>query len=328
MPDTVPLSHVLPPPAAPSGLSLVLGAGGFLGGHVASWLARSGARARLFDLSVESIPAAVRRAPGIEVVHGNLMDDAVLRRALEGVDRVFHFVSATVPATSIDDVALELRANVEPMNRLLEAMRAAGVGLVVFPSSGGTMYGDEAPARGTPESAPTSPRGTYGLGKRLVEEILQFRARAGGPHHLIVRIANAYGPTVHSHHRQGVINAFLECVRAGEPVRLWGDGSAVRDFVHTDDLVAAIAALVAAGERDEIFNLGSGEGASVREVLALIGEVVGRPVATEAMPGAYAGVRRNVLDVGKLKARVGWKPQVALRDGIAHLWRAMGGHAG
>lgn len=323
MSDTAPLSHLLPPPGPPPGLSLVLGAGGFLGGHVASWLARSGARARLFDLSVESIPGAVRRAPGVEVVHGNLMDDAVLRRALEGVDRVFHFVSATVPATSIDDVALELRANVEPMNRLLEAMREAGVGLLVFPSSGGTLYGDDAPERGSPEDAPLSPRGTYGLGKRLIEEILRFRSRAGGPHHLVVRIANAYGPTVHSHHRQGVINAFLERVREGQPVRIWGDGSAVRDFVHTDDLVAAVAALVAAGVRDEVFNLGAGEGVSIRELIDLISGVVGRPVALEPMPGAYAGVRRNVLDVTRLRERVGWRPQVTLRDGIAHLWRSM-----
>lgn len=323
MSDTSPLSHLLPPPAPPPGLSLVLGAGGFLGGHMASWLARSGARARLFDLSVESIPAAVRSASGIEVVHGNLLDDAVLRRALEGVDRVFHFVSATVPATSIDDVGLELRANVEPASRLLDAMREAGTGLVVFPSSGGTMYGDEVPAAGTPETAAASPRGTYGLGKRLIEEILQFRARSGGPHHLIVRIANAYGPTVHSHHRQGVINAFLERVRAGEPVRVWGDGSAVRDFVHADDLVAAIAALVAADVRDELFNLGTGEGVSVREVLALIGEVVGRPVEVDALPGAYTGVRRNLLDVTKLRARVGWRPRVTLREGIAHLWRCL-----
>ena len=323
MSDTRPLAHLLPPPPAPPGLSLVLGAGGFLGGHVASWLARSGARARLFDLSVESIPTVVRSAPGIEVVHGNLMDDAVLRRALEGVDRVFHFVSATVPATSIDDVALELRANVEPMNRLLEAMREAGVGLVVFPSSGGTMYGDDAPEGGSPEHASLSPRGTYGLGKRLIEEILQFRARAGGPHHLVVRVANAYGPTVHSHHRQGVINAFLERARAGEPVRIWGDGSAVRDFVHADDLVAALAALVAADVRDELFNLGSGVGVSVRELIELIGEVAGRPILLETMAGAYAGVRRNVLDVAKLRERVGWKPQVGLRDGIAHLWRSM-----
>lgn len=126
---------------------------------------------------------------------------------------------------------------------------------------------------------------------------------------------------MHSHHRQGVINAFLERVRAGEPVRIWGDGGAVRDFVHTDDLVSAIAALVAADGRDEIFNLGTGEGVSVRELIALIGEVVGRPVELEPMPGAYTEVRRNVLDATKLRERVGWKPQIALRDGIAHLWR-------
>ena len=129
------------------------------------------------------------------------------------------------------------------------------VALLVFPSSGGTVYGDDAPEGGSPETA-TSPPGTYGLGKRLIEEILLFRARAGGPHRLVLRIANAYGPTVHGHHRQGVINAFLDRARAGEPVRIWGDGSAVRDYVHVEDILSALSALVRR-RRDELFNSGA-----------------------------------------------------------------------
>jgi UDP-glucose 4-epimerase len=312
------------PPALP-GRTLVLGAGGFLGSQAARWLARSGARLRLLDLSVESIPEEVRKTAGVEVVHGNVLDEVSLRRAVEGVDQVLHFISATVPATSVDEVDLELRANVQPTLRLLEAMRAAGTPLLVFPSSGGTIYGDEAPETGFPETTPPRPYGSYGLGKLLTEEILRFRARCGGPRCLILRVANAYGPSVHGHHRQGVINAFLARVRAGEPVRIWGDGSAVRDYVHVEDILSAISALVLSGGRDEVYNVGCGRGHSVRELLDVIERVTGRPVALEHAPGEYSGVRRNLLDISRLRAATGWSPRIALTDGIAHLWSWIGG---
>ncbi len=311
-----------PAPGLP-GRTLVLGAGGFLGSQAALWLARAGCRLRLFDLSVASIPAAVRDRPGVEIVHGNLLDSVVVRRALDGVDQVLHFVSATVPSTSVADVGLELSANVEPTVHLLDAMKEAGTPLLVFPSSGGTIYGNEAPAQGFSESAPVRPQGSYGLGKLLVEEILAFHARAGGPHCAVLRIANAYGPSVHGHHRQGVINAFLDNVRMGAPVRIWGDGSAVRDYVHVEDILAAISALVLAGARDEIYNVGSGEGHSVREVLDIVRRVTGHDVTVERVPGEYTGVRRSVLDVSKLRERTGWAPQIGIEEGIAHLWRSL-----
>jgi len=315
--------RLLPLPPAPPGRTLVLGAGGFLGGHAARWLAAAGAEARLFDLAVDAIPSWVREAPGIETVHGNLMDDAVLRRALAGVERVLCFVSATVPATSVHAVELELRANVQPTLRLLEAMRDAGVPLVVFPSSGGTVYGDDPPRAGFAETAVPRPVGSYGLGKRLLEEILAFESRHGGPSHLILRIANAYGPIAHGHPKQGVIPAFLERVRAGQPVRVWGDGAAVRDYVHAEDVLAALAELLAAGVRDETLNVGSGTGHDVRALLEIVSEVVGKPLVIEQATDEYTGVRRSVLDISRLRERTGFAPRVDLRSGVAHVWRSL-----
>lgn len=314
-----------PPPGLP-GRTLVLGAGGFLGSQAALWLARTRSQLRLFDLSVESIPDEVREAPGVEIVHGNLLDEALVEQALEGVDRVLHFVSATVPATSVAQVDLEVRANLQPTVRLLEAMRTARTPLVVFPSSGGTIYGEEAPEHGFSEGSSVRPSGSYGLGKLLIEEVLSFYARSGGPHCLVLRIANAYGPSVHGHSRQGVINAFLDRVRAGEPVRLWGDGSAVRDYVHAEDVAAAISALVRSDARDEVFNVGSGVGRSIRDLLAVIQRVTGREPVIERRSSEWVGVRRSVLDVSKLRARTGWAPQIGLEDGIAHLWEQVRVH--
>ncbi len=317
------LAPVHGPPPGLAGRTLVLGAGGFLGSQAALWLARTGSTLRLFDLSVDSIPEEARNAPGAEVVHGNLLDDLVVGRALEGVDQVLHFISATVPATSVADVELEVRANLHPTVRLLNAMREAGTSLLVFPSSGGTVYGDDPPEHGFPETAPVRPVGSYSLGKLLVENILSFYSRSGGPHCLILRIANAYGPSVRGHDRQGAINAFLDRIRTGEPLRIWGDGSAVRDHVHVEDILSALSALVRSDARNEIYNVGCGKGRSMHEVLDVIRQVTGREFALETVPGEYAGVHRSVLDISKLRARTGWTPGITLEEGIAHLWAGL-----
>ena len=311
-------------PAAPPGLSLVLGAGGLLGSHVGRWLARSGARARFFDLSIDTIAPDIRAQPGIEVVQGNMLDNETLIRALHGVDRVFHLVGATVPSTSVDRVDIEIEANLLPTLRLLEAMRVAAVPLVIFPSSGGTVYGDDpGPAGAFSEDAPQRPSCSYGLGQILVEELLTFHAAHGGPSALIVRIANVYGPTGNDRRRQGAVNAFLQQVVRGEPLSVWGDGTAVRDFIYVDDLVGALAALVASGADGRIFNVGTGDGHSIAEVVALVGTVTGRAPRLERVPQAYAGVSRNVLDISRLQSRTGWRPQVDLATGIARTWQAM-----
>jgi len=310
-------------PRAPDGLSLVLGAGGFLGSHIGAWLARAGGRARLFDLSVETIPPAVRAAPGIEVVQGNMLDEEDLARALRGVDRVFHLICATVPSTSVDRPDVEIQANVIPTVRLLESMRRAGAPLVIFPSSGGTLYGDAGTAGVFTEEAPVRPSCSYGLGKVMIEQLLDFRAHEGGPHFIALRFSNPYGPSVHDHRRQGVVNAFLQGVQRDEPLQVWGDGSAVRDFLYIDDLIAAVAAVCDAGVRDEALNVGSGVGHSILEVIALIRAVTGRNPRIEHVPGAYHGVARNVLGIARIHARTGWTPVVDLRAGIARTWAAM-----
>lgn len=307
----------------PEGRSLVLGAGGFLGCHIARWLTSQGAPVRLFDLAVDTLPKTVTQAPGCEVIQANLLDETDLKRALEDVNQVFHFVSATVPSTSIHQVDGEIHANVIPTVRLLDAMRELGVPTIVFPSSGGTLYGTGSAAELSREGDPLDPTCSYGLGKLLIEDILRFHASHGGPDYLTLRISNPYGPSAKSHRRQGVINAFLEQVRRDEPIRIWGNGSAIRDFIFIDDLIGAVSAALRSSARNETFNLGSGEGHSVKEVVECVAAVTGRDVRIEHEPGEYAGVPYNVIDATRLTERTGWRPTVSLPDGIRQTWQKL-----
>jgi UDP-glucose 4-epimerase len=228
-----------------------------------------------------------------------------------------------VPSTSVDRIYVEVQANLLPTIRLLYAMLTAGVPAVVFPSSGGTIYGDTASDEAFTETTPPRPSCSYGLGKLLVEELLTFRARHGGPHHVILRIANVYGPTVHDHRRQGVVNAFLQRMSRDEPLQVWGDGAAVRDYVYAGDVVSAMGALLAHDVRDEIVNVGTGHGCSIAMLIETLAQVTGRTPSIERQPSAYTGVSRNVLDCSRLQALTGWRPRVDLAEGVRRTWAAM-----
>jgi len=299
---------------------VVLGGGGFIGGQVARWLARHGHRVRLFDLR---FPEALCTGEGplLELVEGNFLNAADVDGVLDGgTDLVLHFISTTVPASSIDNVLVEIESNVSATVRLLDLMARRGIRRIGFPSSGGTVYGAGAEAHVEDEALqPTCP---YGLGKSLIENILRFYQEHHGIEYQIWRIANAYGDTSKLHTAQGAIDAFLHRVRSGQPISIWGDGSAVRDFVFADDVAAAIGRLVEGDAWSEVVNIGRGRGTSIAEVVSIIETVVGRPVQIQHFAG-YTGPACAVLDCSKLFRLTGWAPHYDLRSGIAEAWRRL-----
>lgn len=304
-----------------TGRVLVLGGCGFLGGHVTRWLAERGRPTRVFDLK---LPAALPVAPGglVQYVEGNFLNPADVDRALDGVDLVLHFISTTVPATSLRDVSVEVETNVAATVRLLDAMARRGIRRIGFPSSGGTVYGaGPHPHR---EDEPPRPTCPYGLGKLLVEEVLRFYGEHRGIEWQVWRIANPYGDATKLHLAQGVIDAFLHRIRSGEPIVIWGDGSAARDFVFVDDVAEAIGSLVERGPWRDVVNIGSGRATSVAEVIDVIRAVVGDPVAVEHRSG-YTGPPCAVLDSSKLRRATGWEPRYDLVSGVREAWRRHGG---
>ena len=294
---------------------LVLGGGGFLGSQAARWLAAHGHRVRSFDLRPPRVAAE-----GIEFVEGNFLNPSDVNAALADIDTVLHFISTTVPATSIDNVPLEIESNVAATVRLLDLMAKRGIRRLGFPSSGGTVYGESAaPHR---EDEPPRPTCPYGLGKVLIESLLRYYREQRGIDYQIWRIANPYGDPARLHTAQGVVDAFLHRVRDGQPLSIWGEGSAVRDFVFADDVGAAIGLLCESPAWNEIVNVGSGRGTSIAEVVEIVRGVVGRPVQVNRVEG-YTGPTQAVLDSSKLQKLTGWRPAWALQDGIAEAWRRL-----
>lgn len=297
---------------------LVVGGNGFLGSQLVDRLAADGHHVAVFDRF--STPSPRFATPSIRAIRGELGDVAALRQAMRGAEEVYHLVSPTNPATAATDPAADARDSVPLSVGLLSAAVDAGVGRVVFASSGGTVYGDQLVAAFSETDLPT-PISPYAVGKLAVEGYLRYFQRTHGLDTIALRIGNPYGHRQEGARGQGFIAIALHAIAQGRPVTVFGDGSMVRDYIHVDDVAVTIAAMTGKPHRHEVYNVGSGTGIAVGELLEIIERVVGRRFDVEHAPVPPSFVQRSVLDVTRVVEEFGTVPAVTLEDGIGEVWR-------
>lgn len=294
---------------------LVLGANGFLGANLCGGLLNSGHRVRTFSRQPFRADL-VQESSALENYVGDFCDVEDLRRALKGVDIVFHLISTTLPQSSNKDPVFDVGSNVGGTVALLEAMRETGVNKILFVSSGGTVYGatDSAVIH---EDMPTNPICSYGIGKIAIEKYLFMYRELYGFEYFVFRLSNPYGVGRKMGKPQGAINSFLANALLGNTIEIWGDGSVVRDYIYIDDVITACVLALSIDEwQGEILNIGSGCGASLIEIIDSINEVTGSPVQCDFKPSRSFDVSVNVLNIAKAKEILNWQPQVSLPRGI------------
>jgi UDP-glucose 4-epimerase len=294
---------------------VVFGANGFLGRRVVARLAAEGlpvrAVSRRFDPDFAAeVDAEVDSGSiaSVEVVEADLRDPFACLAALAGATRVLQLVSTSSPALRNDYAEQDVIENVLPQMRFARDCLAAGVGRLVFVSSGGAVYG---PPRYLPidEAHPTDPLNSHGLTKLMTEKYLGMLAQTRGLDAVVLRVANPFGPTQGFRKGQGLIPAILERQRRGLPVTVYGDGSARRDFVYVEDVVDAIRrALDLDAAKGGVFNVGSGRARSVNEVLAAVEARLGTPIAREHRPARETDVAVSELAIGRAREVLGWAP--------------------
>lgn len=298
---------------------LLIGGCGFIGSHVVDRLLAHDLRVRVYDRRPEMFREPI---DGVEYVTGDLSDTAQIYEAMSGVDAIIHLASTSVPSTSNLDPVADITGNLVATVRLLEMMRAAGLKKLVYLSSGGTVYGipETDPVV---ETHPLRPISSYGIVKVAIENYLHMEHHLHGLQHVVLRASNPYGPRQGHTGIQGIIGTHLWRIARGEQVEVWGDGSVVRDFIHVRDL-AELCVRAVQSDAVGCYNAGSGEGASVRQIVASIDRTVqaggGAPVRPIYKPGRSFDVPRVVLDITKAQGELGWAPQISLDDGIAESW--------
>lgn len=299
---------------------LVVGGNGFIGAHLVNALQLRGDEVSVLD---RLPPRSGTKRVGVLYVQGDFHDTAVLGQLLPGVDQVFHLASCTVPSTAEADPVLDVQGNLLGTHALLAAMRDHHVRRLCYFSSGGTVYGnpDQVPV---PETHPLRPISSYGIVKTSIEHYLSMFQRQGWLQPVIVRPSNPYGPGQAMGGIQGAVAVFLGKALLQQPVRIWGDGEIVRDYIYIDDL-ARLALAATDSPHTGAFNAGSGVGTSLNELCRIIRRVTGTPLKVDYEPSRTFDVKEIVLDVGRASRELGWSPQVTTEAGVALMWSSIAG---
>lgn len=228
---------------------------------------------------------------------------------------VFHLAAQIDVRHSVADPQFDASVNVIGTIRLAEAARSAGVRKIVNTSSGGSIYGTP-PKYPTSEAEPTDPASPYAAGKVAAEIYLNTFRHLYGLDCSHIAPANVYGPRQDPHGEAGVVAIFAQALLSGKSTRVFGDGSNTRDYVYVDDVVDAFvkaAGPVGGGQR---FNIGTGVETSDRQLHSVVAAAVGAPDNPEFYPPRLGDLKRSCLDIGLAQRVLGWRPQVALDEGV------------
>ena len=309
--------------------AVVVGASGFIGSHLVDALLAAGYRVRALARRPPGLLSAQAQADPALTVHALDMAEApALTAALTGADLVVHLASGSLPHSSNLDPRGDVQANLLGALNVLEAARLVGVGRVLVVSSGGTVYGvpQQVPIA---ESHPTDPTCSYGITKLAIEKYVALYRQLHGLDGVVLRVANPYGERQRLDGAQGVVPVFLGKALRGEPLEIWGDGSTVRDFLHISDVVAALlAAATYAGEErlgERLFNVGSGQGLSLMELVRLLEAELQRPLTVIHRQARGFDVPTNVLCIARARRCLGWSPQVGVAEGLRRFHASLSG---
>jgi len=292
--------------------TLITGGCGFVGANLVPMLLERGCEVRILDNFAAGDPARVPAA-GVEILEGDVRDDAAVARAMEGVEAVIHLAASGSVAESIADPRENFDVNARGTLVALEGAARAGARRFVFASTGGALIGD-AP---TPvdESSLPRPISPYGASKLCGEGYCHAFRGSYGLETVALRFANAYGPR--SEHKKGVVTTFIRSALRAEPLLIYGDGSATRDFIYVDDLCAGIAATLASPAADGVIHLASERETAVSELARLVIDITGADVAVEHVPRRRGEVERNFALAQRASELLGFRAAVSLEQGLA-----------
>ena len=282
---------------------LLLGGAGFIGSNLIKCLQPTAWH--IFVAEPEGAP--VNRLAGMSVTleRCSIKDTDTLERIIthHHIDVVVHLVSMLIPGSSYDAYKKELIEVVLPSIELMQICARHDVKFVFF-SSGGTIYGNKTDMTPFMEGDAPRPISYYGWSKQIMENSIHFMHRTRGMRYLILRPSNPYGHGQSLYGQQGLVAVAIGRILKGEPIEVWGDGSAVRDYIYIEDLADIFRQLLDKDVTNTTLNIGSGRGYSVNEVLALLKTVSQTDVSICYKGSRPVDVSYIVLDLSELKKHI------------------------
>lgn len=307
--------------------SILLGAAGFIGKNLTINLANDIENTiTLVDTSklfFEDIKKYLRE--NIVIREDNIDEGTDFDSLLAGQDIVYHLVSTTVPSTSNQYIAAELKKNIIVTVNMLDACIRNKIKKIIFFSSGGTVYGKDATCP-IYEDTLTYPICSYGLQKISIEKLLYLYWYIYGLDYRIIRLSNPYGPYQRPNGILGAVTTFTYKALKDEEILVYGDGSVVRDFIYIDDAIRAVENIVKGKSEYRVFNVGCGYGVSIKKLLEIISELTGKNLKIVYKAERKVDVPENYLDISRYERYYGKISTVSLQEGIRKLIQFMTEH--
>jgi UDP-glucose 4-epimerase len=304
---------------------LVTGGAGFIGSNLVRALLAAGAGVTVIDNFATGKREHLPAAEGLTVVEGDLGSLAELPEMVAAADFVFHLAAQVGNVKSIEETEQDARTNVLGSVRLLRACRGTAVRKLVY-SSSSAIFG-EAEKLPIDEDHPRAPASFYALSKLTAESYATLAASLWGVPAVSLRYFNVYGLPMENNEYTGVISIWYHRLLAGEPLVVYGDGGAVRDFVYVEDVVQANLAAALAGRPGRVYNVGSGRPTTIAELARTMIDLAGADVDVLFRDPRAGEVRDSLADVARAAAELGYAPAWDLRRGLAEMWRELAAEA-
>lgn len=298
----------------------VIGGAGFIGQFVVMELLRRGDRHVVVvgrEEAAPHLPVQVRY-----VQHLPDTTTELLVKILSSVDEVIDLAYATVPQTSFQNPVNDILVNLPEAVRLFEQAALLPLRKFVWISSGGTVYG-QAQVLPLSEDHPTNPISPYGITKLAIEKYAQMYFHFSKLPVVCVRPANAFGPGQRVYAGQGFVGTAIASLLDGRSIDIFGERGTIRDYLHVRDMATGIVAALADGRPGEVYNLGSGEGHSNRDVVGILlplARAAGLNPEIRILPERPFDVQANVLEIDKLYAHTGWRPSQSFSKSLQQTW--------
>jgi len=301
-----------------SGIVLVTGGAGFIGSHIASTFAATGARVRVIDdLSTGHRENLDEIKGDLDFIHASLADEAALTRALEDVELIFHEAAIPSVPRSVEKPRDTHEACIDATFSLLLGARDKKVRRLVYAASS-SAYGDQPTLPKREQMAP-DPLSPYAVAKLVGEYYCQVFTRVYGLETVSLRYFNVFGPRQDPGSQySGVISRFIDDLLHGRQPVIYGDGEQSRDFTYIENVVQAnrLAAETKQGV-GQIINVGNGERTTLNQLLNELKSITGKPdVRADYQPTRSGDVRHSLADTERASILLGFEPVVDLREGL------------
>lgn len=294
---------------------VVTGGAGFVGSCVVRHLLKQKQHVTVLDNFSSSNSNSLKDIRSqIRLVQGSILDEKKLRLAFKEADYVLHLAAEASVAQSFQNPAATMQNNVEGTAHVLQQAHLAGVKKVLFISSS-SVYGMGGKTARV-ETSRLDPLSPYAMSKLLGEDLCQFYTKTYGLNVVIARCFNIYGSTQPSDSAYAaVLTKWATLAKKGLPLQINGDGLQTRDFLHVRDTVRALLTITKKGKAGEVYNVGSGQSATLLKTVKLLEKAAGKPLKISFHPSREGDVRFSRANIGKLKS-LGFSPKISLENGL------------